>query len=295
MISQSKFRGTGVALATPMNADQSIDFSSLERLVEHTIKGGVNYLVVQGTTGESPTTSWLEKLEILSFVIEKCAGRVPVVFGLGGNNTRELIEKATELDRFDIEAILSVSPYYNRPSQAGIEEHFKLLADSFPRPIILYNVPARTASNMTAETTLALANHPNIIGMKEASLDLVQCKAILKDKPDGFLLLSGDDRVTHELIKSGAAGIISVVANVLPGEFTSMVNATLIGDFVAARKLENKLIKAYDLLSQEGNPTSLKTALSVQKICSDAVRLPLIAGSNELREEWKAFFSNNRA
>lgn len=292
---RSKFQGTGVALATPMNDDFSIDFSSLEKLIEHTINGGVDYLVVQGTTGESPTVSWKEKLEILSFVIEKASKRVPIVFGLGGNNTQDLLDKAQELSSFKLDAILSVSPYYSKPSQEGIIKHFSVLADKFPCPIILYNVPARTASNVMADSTLALANHPNIIGMKEASGDLGQCIKIIENKPSEFLLLSGDDQLTHQLIGLGAEGVISVVANLIPKGFTTMVNAALDGDPTTAMTHENQLLGAYQLLSQEGNPTSLKTGLCIQNICQTTVRLPLTEGSNALLRAWEEFFSNYRA
>lgn len=289
------FGGTGVALATPMNKDLSVDYSSLEHLVNQTIEGGVNYLVVMGTTGESATFSWDEKLEVLSFIQNITSGRVPLVFGHGGNNTRELIEKGKDLSDFNIEAILSVSPYYNKPSQPGIIRHYTMLADALPRPIILYNVPARTASNVTAETTLELSKHSNIIGMKEASGDLKQCEEIKKGKPSDFLLLSGDDGLTFELIKKGADGVISVAANILPEEFSFMVNAALNDNLEVASKLNRSLEKAYELLSLEGNPTSLKAGLFVDEVCSDTVRPPLIEGTQVLKNAWMDYLRKIRA
>ncbi len=290
-----KFGGTGVALATPMNEDLSIDYNSLEQLINLTIDGGVNYLVVMGTTGESPTIEWNEKLEVLSFVQNINSGRLPIVFGLGGNNTKGLITQSKELSEFDIDAFLSVSPYYSKPSQKGIQRHYEMLADESPKPIILYNVPHRTASNVSAETTLALSKHENIIGMKEASGDLEQCLEIIFNKPDDFLLLSGEDGGTYELIKNGAEGVISVIANILPEEFTFMVNSTLNSKLDAGKKLNKSLEKAYELLSSEGNPVSLKAGLFVDEICRDTVRPPLIEGSVALQNSWRAYLRKIRA
>lgn len=292
---KDKFGGTGVALATPMNEDLSVDYNSLEKLINHTIDGGVNYLVAMGTTGESPVFSWSEKLDVLSFILEVNAARLPVVFGLGGNNTKELIERGKELSNPGIDAILSVSPYYSRPSQEGIQRHYEMLADAFPKPIILYNVPSRTASNVSAETTLSLSAHENIIGMKEASGDLEQCLAILKDKPKDFLLISGDDGSTYGLTKNGAEGVISVIANILPDEFTYMVNSMLNGDYDQGEKLNRSLEKAYELLSVEGNPVSLKTGLLVDEMCGNTVRPPLIEGTNVLQNAWRTYLSKIRA
>ncbi len=292
---KEKFGGTGVALATPMNEDLSIDYGGLEQLINLTIEGGVNYLVVMGTTGESPTIDWDEKLDVLSFVQDINSRRVPIVFGLGGNNTKALIEQAKVLSTFDIDAFLSVSPYYSKPSQKGIQRHYELLADNSEKPIILYNVPSRTASNVTAETTLELAKHENIIGMKEASGDIEQCLEIVFNKSDDFLLLSGDDGSTYELIKNGAEGVISVIANILPEEFTFMVNSTLNSNLDAGKKLNKSLEKGYELLASEGNPVSLKAGLLVDEICRDTVRPPLIEGSVTLQNSWRDYLRKIRA
>lgn len=292
---KEKFGGTGVALVTPMNEDLSIDYKALEQLINLTIEGGVNYLVVMGSTGESPTIEWNERLDILSFVQKINSGRVPIVFGLGGNNTKKLIAQAAELHNFDVDAFLSVSPYYSKPSQAGIRRHYEMLADATEKPIILYNVPSRTASNVLAETTLELAKHENIIGMKEASGDLDQCLEIIFNKPDDFLLLSGDDGKTYELLKNGAEGVISVIANILPEEFTFMVNSTLNSKLDAGKKLNKSLEKAYELLSSEGNPVSLKSGLLVDDICKDTVRPPLIEGSIALQNSWRDYLRKVRA
>jgi len=279
--------GVGVALVTPLNTDYSIDFQGLERVVNHVVDGGVDYLVVQGTTGESPVFSWKEKLQILDAIIETNNKRVPVVFGLGGNNTFDLIERSKDLANYDLAAILSASPYYNKPSQEGIIRHYEMLADAFPHQIILYNVPARTSSNIEAETTLTLSKHQNIIGMKEASGDLVQCKKIFDEKSEDFLLLSGDDGLTYDLIKMGADGVISVIANLLPKEFSEMVHAELKDDPVGAKKLDNELQKAYSLASKEGNPSSVKAGLEAINICDRTVKPPLFDASDALVKEWK--------
>lgn len=285
----NELEGVGVALATPLNEDYSIDFEGLERLVSHVIDGGVDYLVVMGTTGESPVFTWKEKLEILDFVLDKNNGRKPVVFGLGGNNTFDLIEKSKNLKKYDLAAILSASPYYSKPSQEGIVRHFKMLSDAFPHPIVLYNVPARTASNMEANTTLKLAEHPNIIAMKEASGDFEQCKKIIADKPHDFLCLAGDDQTTFELIQSGASGVISVLANALPKEFTQMVKSALRGDSSKAKELNDQLSEAYELASLEGNPSSIKAGLDALGICKRTVKPPLFDGSDELVEKWSEY------
>jgi 4-hydroxy-tetrahydrodipicolinate synthase len=286
---KSKFIGTGVALATPLNSDYTIDFASLKKLLDHTIKGGVDYLVVQGTTGESPVFSWSEKLDILSSVIDHVDGALPIVFGLGGNNTFDLVEKSKDLKDIKIDGILSASPYYSKPSQKGIIRHYNMLADAFASPIILYNVPSRTASNMKAETTLELSKHENIIAMKEASGDLEQCKTIIDNKPDDFLLLSGDDGLAFEMIRQGAEGVISVIANLLPSQFAEMVNSALKGNYDTASKQNKELIKAYELSAKEGNPSSLKTGLEIINIGSRTVKPPLYDGSDELIEAWREY------
>ncbi|MCU0354180.1 MAG: 4-hydroxy-tetrahydrodipicolinate synthase, partial [Cytophagales bacterium] len=215
-----KFHGTGVALITPFRADLLVDYPALERLVEHVTAGGVDYLVVLGTTGEAATVTAAEKQEILRFVVSRNNGRLPVVYGLGGNNTAGLLESISQTDFSGVDAVLSVSPYYNKPTQRGIIAHYEALADASPVPVILYNVPGRTASNLTAESTLVLAQHRNIIGVKEASGDMAQGLAIARDKPDDFLFLAGDDMLTVPMTTFGAKGVISVIANALPQSFS---------------------------------------------------------------------------
>ncbi len=287
---KAELKGTGVALATPMNADFTVDFQSLGKLLNHIVAGNADYIVVQGTTGESPVFSWDDKLEILRFVLKHLNGKKPVVFGLGGNNTFDLIEKSRDLKEFDLTAILSASPYYNKPSQEGIIRHYQMLADAYPHPIILYNVPSRTASNVEAATTVELAKHPNIIAMKEASGDLDQCKEIAMSRPEGFMLLSGDDALAYDIIKMGGEGVISVIGNIMPSEFTNMVNATIAGDFEKAERLNQRLEIAYEMLSEEGNPSSLKAGLEALDICKRTVKPPLFDASDGLVEKWVNFF-----
>ncbi|MEQ9009049.1 MAG: 4-hydroxy-tetrahydrodipicolinate synthase, partial [Ekhidna sp.] len=281
-----------VALATPMNADFTVDFQSLGKLLDHIVAGNADYIVVQGTTGESPVFSWDDKLEILSFVLKHLNGKKPVVFGLGGNNTFDLIEKSRDLKEFDLTAILSASPYYNKPSQEGIIRHYQMLADAYPHPIILYNVPSRTASNVEAATTVELAKHPNIIAMKEASGDLDQCKEIAMSRPEGFMLLSGDDSLAYDIIKMGGEGVISVIGNIMPSEFTNMVNATIAGDYEKAERLNQELEIVYEMLSEEGNPSSLKAGLEALDICKRTVKPPLYDASDVLVEKWVNFFKS---
>ncbi|MEO9484509.1 MAG: 4-hydroxy-tetrahydrodipicolinate synthase [Ekhidna sp.] len=287
-----ELKGTGVALATPMNEDYSIDFGSLSKLLDHILLGNADYIVVQGTTGESPVFSWSQKLAILRYVLEHLAGRKPVVFGLGGNNTYDLIEKSKDLKTFELAAILSASPYYSKPSQEGILRHYRMLADAYPHPIILYNVPSRTASNMSAATTVKLGEHSNIIAMKEASGDLAQCKEILEKRPSGMMMLSGDDALAHDIIKMGGEGVISVIGNLMPQEFTRMVNSTIAGDITAGSKMNADLKVAYDMLSEEGNPTSLKAGLEVIGIGQRTVKPPLFDATEGLVEKWKAYLGD---
>ena len=283
---KEELRGTGVALATPMNNDYSVDYQSLKKLLEHIVKGNADYIVVQGTTGESPVFSWNEKLDILTFVLEQIHDRKPIVMGLGGNNTFDLIEKSRDLADFNLSAILSASPYYNKPSQEGIFRHYSMLADAFPHPIILYNVPSRTASNVEAKTTVALGEHANIIAMKEASGDLAQCKEIAENRPSDLMLLSGDDALAHDIIKLGGEGVISVIGNIMPKAFTDMINATINGDLEQAAAMNADLSVIYDLLAEEGNPSSLKAGLEAMGIGKRTVKPPLFEASNELVAKW---------
>lgn len=273
--------GTGVALATPLKADLSVDYPALRRLITHTKEGGVEYFVVLGTTGESPAFEWEEKLSILDFVLSH-AEETDVVMGLGGNHTLRMRNQLKDLNNRPIKAILSASPYYNKPSQEGIQRHYAQLADQSHSPLILYNVPHRTASNMDAETTLALAEHENIIGIKEASGDIHQCSVIVRDKPDNFLLISGDDLLTLPIISVGGSGVISVLANAYPRPFSEMVRKALSGEFLHAKQLHAQLLKAMDLAGAEGNPTSIKAALKALSICEPFVKPPLMPPSKEL-------------
>ena len=278
MNKNNKFKGTGVAIVTPFNKDNTIDFKSLGKLVNHIIKGGVEYIVVLGTTGESVTLSKDEKKSIVSHVIETIDKRVPLVLGLGGNNTYEILNNLAESSAFkNIDAILSVSPYYNKPNQRGIYQHYKLISEASPVPVILYNVPGRTASNITAETTLSLANDfKNIIAIKEASGNLEQCMKIIKYKPKDFSVISGDDMLTLPMIACGADGVISVVANAFPKDFSEMTRQILAGNVKEAQKLHYKLTDITEQLFADGNPAGVKAVLELLGICKDNVRLPLV-------------------
>jgi len=272
-----RFRGLGVALVTPFRANGAIDYAGLEKLIEHQIAGGVDYVVTMGTTGESVTLPKAEKQELLAQTIGYVRNRVPVVLGLGGNNTAEVIESLNSFDMDGVDALLSVSPYYNKPTQEGIYQHYKAIAQVALRPIILYNVPGRTGSNMTADTTVRLAkDFKNIIAIKEASANLDQMGRILKHKPKDFMLISGDDALTLPIIVLGGVGVISVVGNALPAEFSALVNAALKGDLETARKEHLRLIEVIDLLFAEGNPGGIKNVLKVLGICGDTMRLPLV-------------------
>ncbi|WP_223649579.1 4-hydroxy-tetrahydrodipicolinate synthase [Hymenobacter psoromatis] len=275
----NKLHGTGVALVTPFTPTGAVDANAWRRLLDFTITGGVDYLVINGTTGESPTVTPDEKADLLRVAREHVAGRVPLVYGIGGNDTAAVARQLRETDLAGIMAILSASPAYNKPSQAGLVAHYQHLADASPLPLLLYNVPGRTGSNLTADTTLTLARHPNIIGIKEASGNLEQCLAILAGKPADFLFLSGDDMLTLPLIACGGQGIISVMANALPRQFSEMTRAALAGDLARARQLLFSLLPLNPLLYEEGNPVGVKAALALQGVCEPAVRLPLVPAS----------------
>lgn len=279
------FRGTGVAMVTPFKKDTSIDFNALQNLTNHLISGGVDYLVVQGTTGESATLSLQEKQAVLDCVVAANAGRLPIVFGHGGNNTQALIDGLSAMNLEGVDAILSASPYYNKPTQAGIIAHFTALADASPLPIILYNVPGRTSSNMLPETTLALALHKNVIAVKEASGDLDQVGQVIKNKPNKFLVLSGDDPLIVPHMALGGDGIISVVANAFPKEFSSISKLCFQGDYNKARVIHYALVDLIYMLFAEGNPGGVKAVLSLLGIMEDNLRLPLVPVSNELKSK----------
>ncbi len=282
----SKFYGSGVAMVTPFNTDGSVDFNGLGNLINYIIDGGIEYLVSLGTTGETATLTREEKQAVWQFTAETVAGRVPLVAGIGGNNTREV---AGTIENFRItgyDAILSVSPYYNKPTQEGIYQHYKTLAGVSPLPLILYNVPGRTGSNMTAETTLRLAHDfRNIIGVKEASANFDQFNRIVRDKPEDFLFISGDDPITLQMIAMGAAGVISVVGNAIPSIFSTMVRMCLDGRFAEALPLHYSLIEITNLFFSEGNPAGVKAALNQLGICGDSVRLPLVNVSAPTEEK----------
>lgn len=269
--------GTGVALITPFQSNGNVDFSSLAKIIQHCISGGVEYLVTMGTTGEAATLSLQERMEIIRFTVKESGGRIPVVAGIGGNNTAELCKEMDQLDHEGIAAILSSSPAYNKPSQEGIFQHYMKLLEHSPLPIIIYNVPGRTASNILPETTLRLAHaSPRFIAIKEASGDLAQATKILKDKPSNFLVLSGDDPLALALIGIGGHGVISVMANALPQEFSQMIRFALQGNFTEASGLNLKIFDLHKWLYVEGNPVGIKLAASYLGLCENHFRLPLV-------------------
>jgi len=277
------FKGSGVALVTPFNQDMQIDFDALASLVEYQIDNGTDFLVVQGTTGESPTLSKSEKMDVLNEVIEINEGRCKVVYGVGGNNTAAVAESLADLPK-GVDGILSVSPYYNKPIQKGIVAHYKIVADSTDLPIILYNVPGRTGSNVAPETTLELAEVRNIVAVKEASGNMEQIMQIIKYRPSGFGVLSGDDNLTMPLIAAGADGVISVVANAFPALFSTMVHAAMNGELEVARAAHYKLFDVTKMFFEQGNPGGVKAALAHMQLMDEYMRLPLFPVSDELRK-----------
>jgi 4-hydroxy-tetrahydrodipicolinate synthase len=286
-------RGTGVALITPFKDNGEVDYDALGRLLDNIISNGVNYVVTLGTTGETPTLSKEEKGAIINFTYDKVAGRVPVVVGIGGNNTAEVVENLRSYPLEKAVAVLSASPYYNKPSQEGIFQHYKAIAKASPKPVILYNVPGRTGSNITAATTLRLAKEvKQIAGIKEASGNMVQCMHILNDAPLDFLVVSGDDHLTLPLIACGMQGVISVAANCFAQDFSSMVQLALDGNFEEARKLHYKLLEGNDLLFAENNPAGVKAFLAQQGIIGNFLRLPLTPLSKDVDSKVQAFLSH---
>ncbi len=276
------FTGSGVALVTPFNADFSINFEAVRKLVRLQIEGGTDFLVVQGTTGESPTLSQEEKMQLLETVIDENKGRLKIVYGVGGNNTIAVGETLKKVPA-GVDGILSVSPYYNKPTQKGIIEHFKYISTCTHLPIILYNVPGRTGSNMLAETTLELAKISNVVAMKEASGNMEQIMELIRLRPEGFGILSGDDAITMPLIAAGADGVISVVANALPEKFSKMVHASQAEELAIARKEHYDLLPITKMFFEEGNPGGVKVALAVRGIMDETMRLPLMPVSDGLR------------
>lgn len=285
-----QFKGTGVALATPFNEDKSIDFDGLERLVNHQITNGVNYLVVLGTTGEPTTLTKEEKEAVKTKIVEVNEGRLPLVLGIGGNNTAAVVEEIKNTDLTSFNAILSVSPHYNKPTQEGIYQHFKAIAEATDKPIILYNVPGRTSSNVSPEIIIRLANDfSNIIAVKEAKGDLIQATRIIQNAPKDFLVISGDDMIALPITLAGGAGVISVIGQGLCKEFSSMIQFALDGKVKEAYELHYKIMNGIDLIFEEGNPAGIKSMLQKIGICSDEVRLPLLVASEELQTKISDF------
>lgn len=267
----------GVALITPFNEDGTIDFPALARLIEYQIQNGIDYLVALGTTAETPTLTEDEKARVRAFIIEKVNGRVPIVLGLGGNNTNAIVENLKTQNFDGIDAILSVVPYYNKPSQEGIYQHYKAIASATKLPVILYNVPGRTGVNMTAETTLRLArDFDNIVAIKEASGNITQMDVIIKNKPSDFMVISGDDGITFPLITLGAVGVISVIGNAFPREFSRMVRLALNGDYASALTIHHRFTELFSLLFVDGNPAGVKCLLHAMGYIQNQLRLPLV-------------------
>lgn len=290
MIIMQQLKGTGVAIVTPFKENQSVDFDALGNLIDHIISNGVEYIVTLGTTGETPTLDKQEKLDIINFTFEKINGRVPVVVGIGGNNTNEVVEQVQSYPLNKAAAILSACPYYSKPSQEGIFQHYKLIAAASPKPVILYNVPGRTGRNMDATTTLRLAHEvDNIAGIKEAGNNISQCMQILRDRPAGFLVLSGDDDLALPELACGIDGVISVVANCYPKQFSDMVRAGLKFDFTTAKKLNDPLIEVYNLLFTENNPAGVKAFLYEMGIIKNILRLPVTPLSESIQQMVKAY------
>ncbi len=279
------FRGTGIALVTPFDEDKNVDFEALKNLLQHT-QDHVEFWVVHGTTGEAATTTRQEKREIFDFIAENNPKKLPLVYGLAWNDTRQLIELIGKSNLEGVSAILSASPSYNKPTQEGIYQHYMAMADASPKPIILYNVPSRTASNISAKTTLRLAQHKNIIGIKEASGDMTQCTDILRNKPSDFMVFSGDDALTLPLISLGADGVIGVIPNAYPKEFGNLTRAALKGDYKTANEYLHQLFPLFEHLYVEGNPAGIKEILALMGIMKPDVRLPLLNATRELSNKF---------
>jgi 4-hydroxy-tetrahydrodipicolinate synthase len=285
-----KFVGTGVALVTPFKKDFSVDTEALKKIVNHVVDGGVEYLVVLGTTAESATLSNEEKEIVISTIIDANNNRLPLVLGVGGNNTAKVIEELKTRDFSKFDAILSVSPYYNKPTQEGIYQHFKAIAEVSPLPIILYNVPGRTASNMLPNTVIRLANdYKNIIAIKEAAGDIVQAMKLIQTKPEGFLVISGDDMITLPMVLAGGAGVISVIGEGFPKEFSEMVRLGLQKNVTEAFKLHYLLADAIDMIFEQGNPAGVKEIFKSLKLSENTVRLPLVNVNDDLASRLDKF------
>jgi 4-hydroxy-tetrahydrodipicolinate synthase len=284
--------GTGAALVTPFTSSKTIDELALARVIEHVLAGGVDYVVTLGTTGETPTLSREEKVRIARLTIEIINRRVPVVIGAGGSDTKEVIREIEKLPTDHAVAILSASPYYSKPSQEGLYQHYKAIAEASPKPIILYNVPARTARNINVSTVLKLSELPNIAGIKEAGGDMAQCALILRDCPADFLVVSGDDALAFPQIAMGMQGVISVAANSFPQAFSNMVRAALDGDLKKAKKINDGLIEGYEMLFVENNPAGVKAALAELGLIENELRLPLVPLSKPYHDQLKKYVVN---
>jgi 4-hydroxy-tetrahydrodipicolinate synthase len=290
------FTGTGVAIVTPFKTDKSVDFEALRRIVNHCIDGQVDYIVVLGTTGESVTLSAGEKADVVRCVVDATAGRVQIVVGAGGNNTAKLVETVEQTNFDGISGLLSVAPYYNKPAQAGLVEHFKAVAAASPVPVILYNVPGRTGVNMTAETTLTLAHEvDNIVAIKEASGMLPQMMQIIKDRPNNFSVISGDDAISLPLIALGGQGVISVVANAFPHKISAIIRQALAGNCAAAQATHYAILHLFEAIFAEGNPSGIKAALSILGLSQNVLRLPLVPVSPKTYTQLELLIQQSKA
>jgi len=277
MKNMKKFKGTGVAIVTPFKNDSSIDFAALGRVINHVINGGVNYIVAMGTTGESVTLTKEEKKALVSYVVEVIDNRIPLVTGIGGNNTQEVINCIRHANLTGVDGILSVAPYYNKPNQRGLFQHFKAIATCSPIPVIMYNVPSRTCSNISSDTCIELANEcENIVAVKEASGDIAQIMRIIKRKPENFSVISGDDMMTIPIIAAGGSGVISVLANAFPLQCSELVNHALKSNFKSAREIQLRYLEMTELLFIDGNPSGVKAMLNIMNLCLNNLRLPLV-------------------
>jgi len=285
--------GTGVALVTPFNSDKSVDFEGLKRLVNYQIENGIDYLVLLGTTGEPATLTSEEKVQIKATVVSANNGRLPIVLGIGGNNTMAVVEELKTTDLSDYCAILSVSPYYNKPTQEGIYQHFKAVSEASPKPIILYNVPSRTGVNVEPSTVIRIAtNFKNIVAIKEAAGDIIQVQRLIQKKPSDFLVISGDDMIALPMVLVGGAGVISVIGQGLPKDFSEMIRQGLKGNVIEANTLHYKVMESIDYIFEEGNPAGIKALLQKVSICSENVRLPLVNASPNLHQKLANFIDN---
>lgn len=289
----NKFKGTGIALITPFNEDKSVDFVALERIVNHVIEGGADFLVALGTTSEAPTLSPEEKTQVVNTILKANAKRLPVLLGMGGNNTQTVIQQIQQQDFAGIDGILSVVPYYNKPNQRGMKAHFTAIADASPVPVILYNVPGRVGVNLQAATCVELAKHPNIIAVKEASGNLMQIMEILRDKPADFDVISGDDGITQPMMALGAQGVISVAANAYIKPFSQMMKAMREGRHDEALRLHYTMLHMNQLIFADGNPAGIKCLMSIMGLCKNVLRLPLVPASEAVQNEIENEYNNH--